>query len=192
HLGEPIMTSLIQNLPLPFLATGGRKAPARNAFDLSPQMRAIIALAATAMTLAVFYAVTRGLLGIAPDHHATRHLAVVIHVSTVIPAIPLGGFLLLAPKGTPLHKQLGKFWVALMVTTALSAIFIQTSGGFSFIHIFIPMTLWASYKLIATARRGDMKGHKKEILSLYLGALMIPGVVSMALPGRLMNVWLFG
>ncbi|MEM8724757.1 MAG: DUF2306 domain-containing protein [Pseudomonadota bacterium] len=186
------MTSLIQNLPLPFASAGARKAPARNAFDLSPQMRAIVALAATAMSLAAFYAIARGMLGFAPDHEATRHLAVVIHVATVLPAIPLGGFLLLAPKGTPMHKQLGKLWVALMVTTALSAIFIKTSGSFSFIHIFIPMTLWASYKLIATARRGDMKGHKKEILSLYLGALMIPGVVSMALPGRLMNVWLFG
>ncbi len=186
------MTSLIRNLPLPFLAGSNRKPKAKNAFDLSPQMRSIVALAATAMTLAAFYAITRGLLGMAPDHHATRHLAVVIHVSTVIPAIPLGGFLLLAPKGTPMHKQLGKLWVALMVTTALSAIFIQSGGSFSFIHIFVPMTLWSSYKLIATARRGDMKGHKKEILSLYLGALMIPGIVSMALPGRLMNVWLFG
>ena len=82
-----------------------------------------------------------------------------------------------------------------MVTTALSACFIRYGGGLDFhvgpIHIFVPMTLWASYKLIATARRGDMKGHKKEILSLYLGALMIPGIVSMAMPGRLMNVWLF-
>ena len=186
------MLSLTQNLTLPFLGNGATSTSGRHAFDISPRLRAIIALAATTMTLAAFYAVGRGLLGFAPDHAASRHLAVVIHVATVLPAIPLGGFLLIAPKGTPMHKQLGKLWVVLMVTTALSAIFIKTSGSFSFIHIFIPMTLWASYKLIATARRGDMKGHKKEILSLYLGALMIPGVVSIALPGRLMNVWLFG
>lgn len=182
------MLSLAQNLMLPFVGNGNAKP----AFDISPRLQAIVALAATTMTLAAFYAVSRGLLGFAPDHEATRHVAVVIHVATVLPAIPLGGFLLLAPKGTPMHKQLGKLWVVLMVTTALSAIFIKTSGSFSFIHIFIPMTLWSSYKLIATARRGDMKGHKKEILSLYLGALMIPGIVSMAMPGRLMNVWLFG
>ena len=119
-------------------------------------------------------------------------MAVVIHVATVLPAIPLGGYLLLAPKGTKMHKMLGKIWVALMLATATSAIFIQSSGGFSFIHLFIPMTFIASYKLVATARRGDMKGHKKEILSLYLGALTIPGIVAFALPGRLMNVWLFG
>lgn len=187
------MNSLIQNLPFTASHSAALRAkPKTGAFDLSPALRAIVMLAATAMTLAAFFAVGRGLLGYAPDHAATRYIAVVIHVTAVLPAIPLGGFLLLAPKGTPMHKTLGKVWVALMVTTALSAIFIKTSGSFSFIHIFIPMTLWASYKLIATARRGDMKGHKKEILSLYLGALMIPGIVAFALPGRLMNVWLLG
>lgn len=181
------MTTLTANLPL----AGFLKAPAKNGFDISPRMRAIIMIAATTMTLLTVYAVGRGLLGFAPDHSAIRRLAVAIHVSTVLPAIPLGGYVLLAAKGTKMHKLLGKIWVSLMVITASSAIFIQTSGGFSFIHVFIPMTFWASYKLIATARRGDMKGHKKEILSLYLGALMIPGIASMAIPGRLMNVWLF-
>ncbi|MCK0127271.1 DUF2306 domain-containing protein [Erythrobacter sp. F6033] len=186
------MTVFTQKLTFPFSQNSTPKPKKAPAFDISPQVRAIVMLAATTMTLAAFYAVGRGVLGFAPEHPNIRHLAILIHVTTVLPAIPLGGFLLLAPKGTPMHKTLGKVWVALMVTTALSAIFIRTGGTFSFIHIFIPMTLWASYKLIATARRGDMKGHKKEILSLYLGALMIPGIVSFALPGRLMNVWLFG
>lgn len=172
------------------------RAPANPAFDISPRVRAIVAFAAISMTTATVYALLRGLTGIAPDHGHTRDMAVVLHVATVLPAIPLGGYLLLAPKGTKRHKQLGKLWVALMVTTALSACFIKYGGGLNLhispIHLFVPMTLWASYKLIATARRGDMKGHKKEILGLYLGALMIPGIVSMAWPGRLMNVWLFG
>lgn len=160
------------------------------AFDLSPFMRMVIAIASSGMTLAVCYALLRGLTGIAPAHPNILEVAIAIHVATVLPAIPLGGFLLLAAKGTPMHKQLGKLWVALMVITASAAIFIQTSGSFSFIHIFVPMTFWASYRLIASARAGNMKEHKKQILGLYLGALMIPGIVSMVLPGRLMNVWL--
>ncbi|MEP3421383.1 MAG: DUF2306 domain-containing protein [Erythrobacter sp.] len=171
------------------------KAPKKPSFDISPRIRATVWIAATSMTLLTLYAVFRGLTGMAPSHPNARELAIILHVSTVLPAIPLGGYLLLAPKGTKWHKILGKLWVALMVATALSAVFIKWGGGlnfhFSFIHIFVPMTLWASYKLIATARRGDMVGHKKEILGLYLGALMIPGIVSMALPGRLMHVWLF-
>ncbi len=181
------MTTFAASLAIPQFF----KALAKPAFDIGPRLRAVIAIAATTMTLTVLYALFRGLAGLTPSHPNTGELAIIIHVATVLPAVPLGGFLLLAPKGTKAHKLLGKIWVALMITTAFSAIFIQTGGGFSFIHLFIPMTFWASYKLIATARRGDMKGHKKEILSLYLGALMIPGIVSMALPGRLMNVWLF-
>ena len=79
-----------------------------------------------------------------------------------------------------------------MVTTALSTLFIRLGKMLSPIHVFVPMTRVASYKLIMTARRGDMKGHKKEIMSLYLGALMIPGLVAIAMPGRMMNAWLFG
>ena len=192
------MTVLTANSPLTrFLQTPINlvKGPAKPSFDITPRTRAIVMIAATSMTLAAIYALVRGLTGIAPDHGHTRDIAVVLHVATVLPAIPLGGYLLLAPKGTKNHKLLGKVWVMLMLLTALSACFIKYGGGLDFhvspIHIFVPMTFWASYKLVATARRGDMKGHKKEILSLYLGALMIPGIVSMAMPGRLMNVWLF-
>lgn len=166
--------------------------PSRNSFVLTARMRAIVAAAGIVMTLLTFYALTRGLLGFVPSHPNIKELAIAIHVATVTPAIPLGGYQLLAPKGTSLHKMLGKVWVTLMVTTAISAIFIKTGGTFSFIHIFVPITLWASYQLIAKARRGDMAGHKKEVVNLYLYALMIPGVFSMILPGRLMNVWLFG
>lgn len=185
------MTTLTAPFALPRFISGLFSPPAKPSFDLSPRMRAVVMIAATTMTLLTVYALGRGLLGFAPDHAGIRRIAVAFHVATVLPAIPLGGYLLLAPKGTKWHKILGKVWVALMLITATSAIFIKSSGGYSFIHLFIPMTFWASYKLVAAARRGDMKGHKKEILSLYLGALMIPGIASMAIPGRLMNMWLF-
>ncbi|MEM7780833.1 MAG: DUF2306 domain-containing protein [Pseudomonadota bacterium] len=198
------MTNLVQYLPFadlfpshplnrqsPSEIAATHKAAKQGGFDISPTMRAAVWIVGTVMTIAAVYALFRGLGGFAPNHPNVRSLAIVIHVATVLPAIPLGAYLLLTRKGGTWHKRLGKIWVTLMVTTAISAIFIKTGGSFSFIHIFVPMTLIASYKLVATARRGDMKGHKKEVLSLYLGALMIPGMFSMAMPGRLMNVWLF-
>lgn len=160
-------------------------------FDIGPVTRAAVAAVAVTLTGLTALAMTRGLLGFAPSHPNIRELAIVLHVATVLPAIPLGGYLLLAKKGGALHKRLGKIWIGLMCATALSAIFIKTGGSFSFIHIFVPLTLWSSYKVVASARRGDMKTHKKEILGLYLGALTIPGIVAFALPGRLLNVWLF-
>ncbi|MEM7687845.1 MAG: DUF2306 domain-containing protein [Pseudomonadota bacterium] len=190
---QPTALDRLRSLPIPFLA----KKPSgplntKEGFNLSPRLRMIIWAAAIAMTSATMIALTRGLTGIAPAHGAARHWAIVIHVATVLPCVPLGAYLLLTRKGTKLHKQLGKLWVGLMVTTATAAIFIKSGGSFSFIHIFVPMTYIASYKIVATARRGDMKGHRYEVISLYLGALMIPGIFSVALEGRLLNVWLFG
>ena len=164
------------------------KGPA--VFDIGSRTRIAVAAVAMILTGLTVIALSRGLLGFAPSHPNIREIAIVLHVATVLPAIPLGGYLLLAPKGGKNHKMLGKIWLALMVITASAAIFIKTSGSFSFIHLFIPLTFIASYKVIASARRGDMKAHKKEILGLYLGALTIPGIVAFALPGRLMNVWL--
>ena len=46
--------------------------------------------------------------------------------------------------------------------------------------------------VFANPRSFEIVGHRKEILGLYLGALMIPGVVAFVLPGRLMNVMLMG
>ncbi len=172
---------------LPFTAPTKSGKPG---FDIGPITRIAVMLVGGVLSVLSLIAIARGLLGFAPDHPNIRELAILIHVSTVLPAIPLGAYLLLAPKGGKRHKQLGKLWLALMVATASAAIFIKTSGSFSFIHIFIPLTYIASYKVISSARRGDMKTHKKEILGLYLGALMIPGAVAFALPGRLMNVWL--
>ena len=160
-------------------------------FDIGVKTRLAVILVGSTLTTLALIAIMRGMLGFAPSHPNIRELAIALHVTTVLPAIPLGAYLLLGPKGGKRHKLLGKIWLGLMVTTAASAIFIKTSGSFSFIHLFIPLTFWASYKVIASARRGDMASHKKEILGLYLGALTIPGIVAFALPGRLMNVWLF-
>ena len=182
----------IRRLPIPFI----HKKPsgpfnAKTGFDIAQRTRMVVWAIGIGLTAATLIALVRGFTGMAPSHGAARHIAIVIHVATVLPAIPLGAYLLLTRKGTKLHKHLGKAWVALMIATATSAIFIKTGGSFSFIHIFVPMTYIASYKIVATARRGDMQGHRSEVLSLYLGALTIPGIVSMAMPGRLLNVWLF-
>ena len=55
-----------------------------------------------------------------------------------------------------------------------------------------PTSSAASSTAISTARRGDIAGHKKHLVLTYLTALMIPGIFAFALPGRLMNVMLFG
>ena len=158
--------------------------------DIGPVTRAAVITAGSLLTLASAIAVFRWLSGLAPDYAEYRNLAITIHVITVLPAVPLGAYLLLAAKGTPMHKLLGKVWVGLMVTTAVAITFVRGGTDFSWIHIFVPYTIWGAWKVVSTARRRDIAGHRKEIVGLYLGALVIPGAWAF-MPDRLMGLWLW-
>ncbi|HSF11443.1 MAG TPA: DUF2306 domain-containing protein [Erythrobacter sp.] len=175
------------------LPTSARTAakPAAS-FDIGPVARTAISLACFTMSFAVIVALGKAALGMVENLHHYAKLPLIIHVAAVLPTIPLGGWLLLAKKGTALHKQLGKVWLVLMLITATSAIFIQSSGSFSWIHLFVPMTFHAAWKVMATARRGDIQAHKRHLVFTYLTALMLPGLAAFMIPGRMMNVMLLG
>ncbi|MFB0612437.1 DUF2306 domain-containing protein [Aurantiacibacter poecillastricola] len=162
------------------------------ALDLGPLVRAIVIVAGTAMTALCLFAIGRAVLGFAPELPHLRNMAVAVHVTTVIPCVPLGLYLLLARKGTPLHKQLGKLWIALMGVTATSTIFIHEGMALTWVHIFVPITYRAAWLTVAKARRGDIRGHRNEIVILFLGALMMPGIWAFLGEGRLMNTMLLG
>ncbi|MDP5104084.1 MAG: DUF2306 domain-containing protein [Erythrobacter sp.] len=161
-------------------------------FDIGPVARTAVSLACFTMSFAMIVALGKAALGMVDNLHHYAKLPIMIHVAAVLPTIPLGGWLLLAKKGTALHKQLGKVWLVLMLITATSAIFIQSSGSFSWIHLFVPMTFHAAWKVVATARRGDIQAHKRHLVFTYLTALMLPGLAAFMIPGRLMNVMLLG
>lgn len=167
-------------------------APRPASFDIGPVARTLVSLACFTMTFVIVLALGRAALGLVPDLHLYARLPVMIHVASVLPTIPLGGYLLLAPKGTPRHKMLGKVWLVLMLVTATSAIFIQTTGTFSWIHLFVPLTFHAAWKVMDTARKGQIAAHKRHLVTTYLTALMLPGVAAFLIPGRLMNVMLLG
>jgi len=168
-----------------------RPLPKGHPFHMHSITRGLIGFAAVAMTAICFFAITRWLTGFAPDHYSTGNIPIIIHVATVIPAVPLGGYLLLAPKGTPLHKMLGKIWICLMLITAVSITFVRGGTDFSWIHIFVPITLHGAWQAVTSARAGNIAAHKKHLVGMYLGALMIPGLFSF-MPTRLMGAWLFG
>lgn len=114
-----------------------------------------------------------------------------LHAGSAIAALFLGAVQLIAPKGIVPHRQLGYIWVLLMVITATTAIFIQSMGHFSWIHIFVPLTFIFIAVLILEARKGLVAKHRNTVLGTYLGALFIPGLFSF-IPGRLMHTVAFG
>lgn len=167
--------------------------PKRIPLDTRPAFRRAIAIGGAALTLLTLYAVVRTIAGIAPDMPHLKTPALAIHLVSVIPAIPLGAYILLARKGDARHRLLGKIFMALMLATAISAIFIRNinGGSFSWIHLFVLLTLWSVPRAVLAARRGDITTHRNEVVGLYLGAALLAGFASFA-PHRTMWWMAFG
>jgi uncharacterized membrane protein len=166
-------------------------------FDQLPSFRATLALAGAALTLLILYALARALLGLAPSpawaQASLRDAAILIHIATVVPALPLGLYVLLARKGTARHRLLGRIWAVLMATTVVATFFIRdiNDGALSWIHILSALTIIGLVRAIAAARRGDIATHRSHMIGLFAGALLAAGLFTFV-PGRLMWLWAFG
>ncbi|MDJ0276363.1 DUF2306 domain-containing protein [Sphingomonas sp. 2R-10] len=166
---------------------------ARLAHDVSPALRGLMIAGGGTLGLLSLLALLRAATGFAPAAPVARDVAVVVHLASVLPAVPLGLYILLTRKGGARHRLLGRIWMGLMVSTALSALFIRhiNHGGFSWIHIFVPLTLVSAWAAIASARSGRIAQHRRRLVGMFLGAMVVPGLFAFA-PGRLMAIWAFG
>ena len=118
-------------------------------------------------------------------------IAVAVHVTAAVTAVPLGGYVLWARKGDARHKALGRIWAGMMMVIALSSLWLRSiSGGFSFIHLFSILTLVSIPLAIFYARRGRVRDHVYTVRGLYIG-LVVAGFFSF-IPGRLLGGLLFG
>lgn len=161
--------------------------------DLSPLLHGAMVASGATLGLLSLLALVRAATGIAPVAPAAHDVAVAVHLLSVLPAIPLGLYILLTRKGGGRHRLLGRIWMALMASTALSALFIRqlNEGSFSWIHLFVPLTFVAAWAAIAAARAGDIRRHRNRLIGMFLGAMVVPGVFAFS-PGRVMAIWAFG
>jgi uncharacterized membrane protein len=111
---------------------------------------------------------------------------ILIHMSAALSALALGTVMLVRRKGTFSHKVLGRLWAALMLTVAVSSLWVPSFLHFTWIHLFTVLTLvslpWAIYKI----RSGDVRGHAQAMKGLFIGGLVIAGVFTLV-PGRLLG-----
>lgn len=118
-----------------------------------------------------------------------------IHAFAAIAAFVIGAFVLWRPKGTRLHKALGRLWVVLMLVVATSALFIneiRLVGPFSPIHILVIVTYWGIGRgLWAIIVKRNVALHRACMQTVYIGALLLAGAFTF-LPGRRMHDVLFG
>lgn len=119
-----------------------------------------------------------------------------LHLATILPAFVLGTVLLLMKKGTPLHRLLGKIYMPLMLFTGVITLLMPAHvgprlfGHFGFIHLFSLLVLYSVPKAFLHARRGDIASHKKEMVGVYVGGMLIAGSFAF-MPGRMLNRLLF-
>ena len=131
---------------------------------------------------------------------------IAIHLSAALAAVAIGPIALWARRGhasrSPasqrprLHRAAGYAWVTLMLITAVSAIFISDPAvpniaGFSAIHLLIPVVLGSLFLAFRQLFRGNIRGHRTTMLSLYVGACLIAGAFTL-LPGRLLGQLVWG
>ncbi|MGB6317786.1 MAG: DUF2306 domain-containing protein [Litorimonas sp.] len=122
-----------------------------------------------------------------PEYFTQASLAVQIHVVVAVAALFIGLAMFARRKGTWMHRHCGRAFLLLMLATATSALFIRemNAGGFSWIHLFVPLTFFAAWETVHYIRKGDVRRHRRAVTGLFFGALLIPAGLSF-LPGRTM------
>ena len=113
----------------------------------------------------------------------------VIHLSAVLPALVLGGYVLVGKKGTHGHKVAGWLWVLLMISVDFSAFFLQR-GGYRWIHVFAVIILASIFAGIVFIRNKKRRAHAACMVGAYFGTVAA-GLGALA-PGRYIHILLFG
>lgn len=122
--------------------------------------------------------------------------AIAVHALAALVALALGAWVLARRKGTPGHRLAGRLWVAAMAVTALGAFPIDSRvlavatplGAFGPIHLLAASMLATLAFAVVAARRGDLRGHRRAIVSAYV-SLAVAGAFTLA-PGRTLHAWL--
>jgi uncharacterized membrane protein len=117
-----------------------------------------------------------------------------VHAFAAVAAFALGLVQFVAPKGTLPHRTVGWIWVVLMMVIAVSSFWIhgyRMVGPFSPIHLLSILTLVMVPVAVLHARKHRVLDHRKAMISIFLGALLIAGAFTF-LPGRIMHAVAFG
>jgi uncharacterized membrane protein len=120
--------------------------------------------------------------------------AIPVHAFAAMSAFVLGLVQFAAPKGTLPHRTIGFIWVGLMLLVAGSSFWInylRWVGPWGPIHllsifalVMLPLAVWKAHS-------HQVAAHRRIMISLFAGALIIAGLLTL-LPGRVMHKVIFG
>lgn len=118
---------------------------------------------------------------------------IALHTLAASFALVLGTLALARPKGTQVHKAMGRVWVAAMAATAISSFWImeiREGAGFSPIHVLSVITLIALARAVWAIRHGNVRAHKANMIGAFAGTA-IAGAFTL-LPERIIGGFFFG
>lgn len=119
------------------------------------------------------------------------------HLWTVVPAFFIGTALIFMTKGTQMHRNLGRIYMILMLVTAVISLFMPARVGptlfnhLGYIHFFSFLTLYLVPGAYIDVKNGNIKRHKRRMIGLYVGGLIIAGGFTF-FPGRYLHEMFFG
>lgn len=125
---------------------------------------------------------------------------VAVHTTFSLSAVVLGPFALWARLGQTQrarwHRAAGYAWCTCMIGAAVSALFIRSHMSFSWhgygpIHVFIPIVLLSIWRAFALLAKGNVKGHRATMVSLYISACVVTGLFTLA-PQRALGQLIWG
>lgn len=113
------------------------------------------------------------------------------HLLTILVALALTPVMLLRRRGDGRHRWMGWVWSAALFLTALDSFLLHGPGSrFSIIHILSIFTLVQVPIIVLSARRHDLKRHRRSVRGMVTGALLIAGFFTFPFD-RLLGHWLF-
>lgn len=125
---------------------------------------------------------------------------VAIHMSAALTALAIGPVAIWARRARQqrprLHRGFGYAWVALIVATAVTALFIRSHtlpniAGYTPVHLLIPLTLAGLFFAFQRLLKGDIVRHRRIMQIVYFGGCIGAGLFTL-LPNRYLGQWLLG
>ena len=117
-----------------------------------------------------------------------------LHLVAALIAFALGAVQFVRRKGTPVHKALGRVWIAAMAVTCISSFglygFVE-GARFSWLHGLSVWTLICLGAMIYFARKKNIRRHQRFAIGAYCG-LIGAGSAATLMPHRFLYQLLFG
>lgn len=123
-----------------------------------------------------------------------------VHIALALMATAIGPVALWARLGRrvrpQVHRAFGYAWVTCMLGVALTGLFIRdfrlpNLGGYTPIHLLIPVTLLSLWRAFRSLAQGNIMGHRKTLQWLYGWACVVSGLFTL-LPQRYLGQFIWG